>query len=60
MDNIIELMLATALAIGNVNNGDIREATKYLPKHIRFSGVAVNGERFELELSMGEKIGEDT
>ena len=60
MDNTIELMLATALAIGNINSGDIREATKYLPKTIRFGGVSMNGERFELELTMGEKNADDT
>ena len=60
MDDLIELMIANALAIGSVNNGDIREATKYLPKHIRFGGVTNNGERFELELTVGEKLHDDT
>lgn len=55
MNDYIRLMLSTAQSVGEVVNGDIREASAYLPRAIRFGGISKSGEKFELELTIGEK-----
>jgi hypothetical protein len=55
VDKYIYLLLAVAKKIGNITQGNIREASIYFPKHIELTGVTETGEQFKLELRIGDR-----
>ena len=58
MDNYIKMVFEMAQAIGSISSGSIEEATKWNPKRIVFTGTTKDGEKFKLEMNIGEKADE--
>ena len=54
MVKYINLMLQAAKHVGEVNELAMTEACEYAPKRIKITGNMEDGERFSIELEVGE------
>lgn len=54
MVKYISLLLQAAKHVGSVNELSMTEACAYAPKRIRITGTTEDGEKFSLELDVGE------
>ena len=54
MVQYINLMLQAAKHIGEAKELEMTEARTYSPKHIKITGITESGEKFSMELEVGE------
>lgn len=50
----INLMLQAAKHIGEVKEMEMTEARTYVPKRIKLTGITASGEKFAMELEVGD------
>ena len=56
MQKYIELLLSAANNLGDIKTGEVEQASKYLPKRVEFCGFTKDGEKFEIQLRIGETL----
>lgn len=59
MDRYLSQILETARTIGTLRTVEMSEASNYIPKRIEIRGITEDGERFALDLFVGEKKKEE-
>ena len=55
MVKYIDIMLQASRLIGTAKTIEMKEANKFLPARIEITGITDGGEKFELELTVGER-----
>ncbi|MBQ8797197.1 MAG: hypothetical protein IJZ56_03265 [Oscillospiraceae bacterium] len=60
MVRYVGMVLQTAKFVGNVKEIEMKETGIYLPARIEITGETEDGEKFKLELTVGEKKNADS
>lgn len=60
MEKYLNNVIGLAKNFGAIKNFSMEEASKYFPARFEVEGITPEGEAFEIEVRVGEKLHEDS